>query len=44
MEKNIWEDKNPWQKYFQNGTYNLGKMKIGGVNFLHLIKRLKNLY
>ena len=27
MEKNIWEDKNPWQKYFQNGTYNLGKMK-----------------
>ena len=27
MEKNIWEDKNPWQKYFENGTYNLGKMK-----------------
>ena len=27
MEKNIWEDTNPWRKYYKDGSYNLETLK-----------------
>lgn len=42
MNKNIWEDVNPWKKYFSDGFYDLEKLKKWRGKFFASNKEIEN--